>query len=370
MTAVLAIQPVFEYIFDRIFSGKASIGLAMTLHDILPHGTPAHELYGDFWFNSDPVPMRALHGRVVLLDFWDYTCSSCLRTLPYVKEWHRKYAESGLVVVGVHTPKFPFGRNPENVQKAIARSGIEYPVVMDNEYLIWTNYGCRSWPTKILVDKNGFVRCQSIGEGDYLEFERVIQTLLYDAGVSRELPLMMEPLRESDRAGSALYRATPELFTGYLRGSIGNVEGYSAESVVEYTDPQIYIDGRFYVDGKWLNDRNCLRFVDDEKDEGHIILSFRALDVNVVIKLEGEKPGEVTVTQDEQFLTKDNKGDDVRVAPDGKSCLVIDEPRMYNVVRNKEFGEHVLRLTTTSKGLALYSFMFVSGVIPELVSNN
>jgi hypothetical protein len=160
------------------------------------------------------------------------------------------------------------------------------------------------------------------------------------------------------------------LFTGYLRGSIGNIEGYRAESVVDYTDPKIYIDGRFYADGSWLNDRNSLRFSDEGKGEGHIILTYRACDVNAVIKPEGNNTCELTVVQDDHYLTAENKGDDVQLVEGSRSCLMVDEPRMYNLVRNREFGEHVLRLATSSNDLALYSFTFVSGVIPELISNN
>jgi hypothetical protein len=155
----------------------------MTIQEFQIRQMPAHELYGDFWFNSEPVPISALHGRVILLDFWDYADCSSLRALPYTKEWYRRYAAFGLVVVGVHTPKFPFGRNPGHVERAINRLSIEYPVVMDNESMIWSSYGNRLWPTKILVDKDGFVRCIVAGEGNYGAMEQAIHSLLYGAGV-------------------------------------------------------------------------------------------------------------------------------------------------------------------------------------------
>ncbi len=338
--------------------------------DIRPHTVKAHELYGDFWFNSEPVPISALRGRIILVFFWDYTCVHSLRTIPYIKEWNRKYEQYGLVVVGVHTPKFPFGRNPEEVRKAIARLGMTYPVVMDNESLIASRYGCRELPSIYLIDKHGYIRYQSTGEGNCSVVEHTIQTLLYDTGLDEELPLPMEPLREEDRSGAICYRVTPELYTGYVRGTLGNVEGYSPESIVGYKDPEIYIDGRFYVDGNWLNDRNSVRLIQVDGTDGHIMLSYHALEVNAVIKPEGEAGIRVFVTQDQQSLTSSNKGDDIRIDRDGMSFFVVDEPRMFSLVKNREYGEHVLKLSTNGNGFALYSLAFVSCIIPEMVSSN
>jgi len=340
----------------------------MTVTEIQPQTVRAHELFGDFWFNSEPMLVSAMRGRVILVEFWDYTCINCLHALPYIKEWSKKYEEYGLVVIGVHIPKFPFGKNPEVVQKAIERYGITYPVVTDNDGTIAARYGNRSWPTVHLIDKHGFIRYQNSGEGNYTTTERVLQTLLYDAGAEDDLPLLMEPLREEDRAGAICYRPTPELFAGYLKGSIGNVEGFSPESVVEYGDPEFYVEDRIYAVGNWLNDRNSLCHREDEP--GSIILNYHALEVNAVVKPEGERDSDVTVSHDDQYLTEENKGDDIQIDGEGRSFVVISEPRMYNLVKNPRYGEHVLKLTMQSEGFALYSFTFVSSVIPELISNN
>ncbi|MFN0157334.1 MAG: redoxin domain-containing protein [Bacteroidota bacterium] len=342
----------------------------MTAQDLRPHTIRAHELYGDFWFNSEPVPIAALRGRVIVIHFWDYTCAHSLRSIPYIKEWSKKYEQHGLVVVGVHTPKFPFGKNPEEVHKAVTRLGITYPVVMDNEAEIASKYGSRVWPSLYVIDKSGYVRFQNFGEGNSQAIEHAIQTLLYDAGVDEELPLLMEPLRDEDRTGAVCYRVTPELFTGYVRGTLGNVEGYSPESVVEYLDPMLYLDGRFYAGGNWMNDRNSLRLAPDGDKSGHIVLKYQALEVNAVIKPEGDSGFEVVVTQDDMPLSEASKGDDVTIGEDGRSYLTIRDAKMFSVVRNKEFGEHVLKLSAKSGGFALYSLTFVSCVIPELVSNN
>jgi thiol-disulfide isomerase/thioredoxin len=362
----LAIPALNVYIFSECCATEKG-DLPMTVTEIQPQTVRAHEVFGDLWFNSDPVIITALRGRVVLVEFWDFTCVSCLRTLPYVKEWHRKYQQYGLVVIGVHTPKFPFGKNPELVQKAIERNGIQYPVVMDNEGVIAARYELRAWPSMYLIDKHGFIRYQHTGEGNYTTTERVLQALLYDTLSGETLPMLMEPLREEDRAGAVLYRSTPELQAGYLRGSIGNVEGYSPESVVQYADPEFYLDDRIYVVGCWLNDRNSVRHQD--REPGSIILSYHATEVSAVLEPEGGE-AEIVLMQDDRYLSAENKGDDVRIAGDGRSIVTISEPRVYHLVKNPQYGEHVLRISTESEGLALYSFMFVSSVIPELVSNN
>ncbi len=340
----------------------------MTSTEIQPQTVRAYEVFGDFWFNSEPILISAHRGRVILVEFWDYTCINSRREISYIKEWNRKYEEYGLIVIGVHTPKFPFGKNPEVVQQAIQRLGITYPVVMDNEGSVASKYGSRSWPEIFLVDRHGFVRYQHSGEGNYTTTERVLQTLLYDAGADSDMPLLMEPLREEDRSGAICFRSTPELYAGYLRGSIGNVEGFSPESVVEYADPDLYMEDRIYAAGSWLNDRNSLRHGD--AGNGHIIVSYHALEVNAVMKPDGEKKLEVTVSQNDQFLNDENKGDDIRFDPGGRSFLIVSEPRLYSLVKNPRYGEHVLKLTTATEGFTIYSFNFVSSVIPELVSNN
>src|SRR5438093_1112387 len=124
--------------------------------DILPKQFRTPEIYGDYWFNSDPIPLGALRGYVILIDFWDYSNLGSLNALPYLQEWHRRYLDKCLVTIGVHTPEFPFARDPINVRRAIDRLGIRYPVVIDNDSIIWSAFRNSAWPTKYLIDKNGF----------------------------------------------------------------------------------------------------------------------------------------------------------------------------------------------------------------------
>ena len=134
------------------------------------------------WLNSEPLTMESLRGKVVLVDFWTYTCINCIRTLPYVTSWHQKYKDQGLVVVGVHTPEFPFERSTPNVEKALQRFGITYPVAQDNRYTTWEAYRNRYWPAAYLIDKQGRIVYSHFGEGRYQETEAEIQRLLAQPG--------------------------------------------------------------------------------------------------------------------------------------------------------------------------------------------
>lgn len=327
-------------------------------------------IYGDFWFNSEPIPLGALGGYVILIDFWDYSCHHCIQTLPYIIEWHRRYADKGLITIGVHTPQFPFTEDPMNVRSAVEKLGIKYPVVTDNNYFIWNAFRNQIWPTKYLVDKHGFIKYSHAGEGSYQNFEHSIQSLLNDAGYHGDFPFVMEPIRDIDRQGAVLYHATPDILAGWQRGTIGNVEGYSPESTVHYNDPGIYLNGRLYLSGNWLNDRNYLKLNDPEELGGYIVTCYESKEVNMVVKPEGEQQFQVFVQQDNAYLSRESFGDDIFMDEEGRSYFIVDHARLFNIIKNKDYGEHTLKLFTRSNGFALYSISFVSSVIPEMVSNN
>ena len=338
--------------------------------EILPLQFRSPEIYGDYWFNSDPVPISALRGYTILVEFWDYSNQASLHSLPYTKEWHKRYAELGLVVISVHTPEFPFGRDPINVRAAVDKLGIRHPVAMDNDYLVWGAFRNQSWPTKYLIDRNGFIRYLHSGEGSYQNFEHAIQSLLSEMGYHADLPLVMAPVREIDRPGALCYRATGEILTGWQRGSVGNVEGTPPESTIHYEDPGIYLPDRIYLGGNWFNDRNFVKYEGEGGIEGTAIISYQAKEVSAVIKPEGEKNFQVFVTQDGHSLTAENRGEDVLLDDQGRSFFLVSEAKLYSLVKDTEFGPHTLTLTTRSNGFALFGLSFVSDVIPEMVSRN
>jgi thiol-disulfide isomerase/thioredoxin len=338
--------------------------------ELQPKYIRAPQLYGKSWINSEPVLLKDHIGDVILIDFWDYTSIHCIRTFPYLQEWQHKYKEFGLVVVGVHTPQFEFGQSIDGVQKAMNHFNIPYPVMLDNDALMWNAYAVQSWPTRCLVDRDGYIRFIQHGEGDYMEFERAIQQLLIEAGYHGDLPALSPPLSDEDQVGVLCYRPTSELFFGYLRGALGNTEGYNPESTIEYADPGIYLPERFYATGKWMNERQCLRFDGKMGERGTILLPYQARDVNAVMGSKDGSSCEVQIFQNSRPLDKDSRGEDIINAPDGSTSFIVDIPRMYQIVRNKEFGSHLLKLNTSNSNLEIYTFSFTTCVIPELISTN
>ena len=174
---------------------------------------------GRLWLNSPPLSFRQLRGRAVLVDFWDYTCVNCIRTLPYVQAWHERYHDKGLTVIGVHTPEFTFAQYESNVERGIREFGLTYPIVVDSNREIWKAFANRYWPTKYLLDKDGYLRYGHFGEGGYVECEQAIQELLREIDPNAALPALMDPMREEDHAGAVCYRATGELYLGHCPGT-------------------------------------------------------------------------------------------------------------------------------------------------------
>jgi len=326
---------------------------------------------GQVWLNSPPLTMRGLRGRVVLVDFWDYTCVNCIRTLPYVVEWHRRYADKGLVVIGVHTPEFNFARTSDFVEAAIARLGIEHPVVLDSNYQVWHAFANRCWPAKYLIDKDGYVRFFHFGEGDYQATEQAIQTLLREVNPALKFPTPMEPIRDTDHPGAVCYPTTPELYLGHQRGRIGNPDGFQYPSegrVGHYTLPNRLDADAFYLSGPWQSGPESVRAESGpETEPAALLVYYTAKEVNLVMAPNGAPlthPGQAAQTvellHNGKPLNPEDAGEDVRYTPEGRSVLSVDLPRMYNLVRNRAFSQRLLQLLTRQAGLECFAFTFVS----------
>lgn len=316
------------------------------------------------WLQGGPLRMSDLRGRPVLIDFWDYTCVNCIRTLPYVKEWHRRYTEHGLTVVGVHAPEFSFAREGSNVLRFVRANDIQYPILLDNDYAVWQAYANRYWPAKYLVDREGFLRYVKYGEGGYDETEDAIQTLLREAFPQVLLPAKMAPVRAEDRPGAVCYRVTPELYLGYARGLIGNAAGITPDAPSTYTDPGMHMDGHAYLAGDWILSGEYLARPAGGSGASRVVVPYVAREVNLVAHPPAYG-GEATVNvlQDGAPLAPDDAGDDVQAG--AASVMRVDVPKMYSVVRNREIGRHELTLETQSDGVAFFAFTFTSCEVPE-----
>jgi thiol-disulfide isomerase/thioredoxin len=336
-------------------------------------------LAGETWLNGPPLTAADLHGRVVLVDFWDYSCVNCVRTLPYLKAWHERYAALGLTIVGVHAPEFRFAQDPGQLEAALAEFGLPYPILLDNRFDTWHRFANKAWPTKHLIDHRGYVRYRHQGEGRYRETEQAIQALLKQRNPDVTLPPPMPALRPEDAPGAVCYRATPELHAGYTAGlfggALGNPRGYELNAPVMYELPESAArrPGAFYVEGFWQAHAEFLRFAGQEG--GWVAVPYEGAGANAVLSPTGDEvalrlgllPDEerrVLVKQDNRWLTPANAGADIRYDEDNLSYVSVARPRLYELVRNDDFGHHELQLVVQASGIALYSFTFTSCVRP------
>jgi len=316
----------------------------------------APELEGGTWIQGGPIHLRESRKKaVVLIDFWDYTCINCIRTLPYVAGWHSRYARDGLVTVGVHAPEFSFAREGSHVKDAAARFGLEYPIVADSDYAIWRAYSNKYWPAKYLVDSRGRIRYCHFGEGGYAESERQIQNALRELNPALpEFPPPMEPVRESDRPGAVCYRVTPELYLGHARGNFGNPEGITRDEPHDYRDPGRHMESMAYLEGRWCVEQESARA---EAAGASLRLRYTAREVNLVMA-----PGASMVKVQVSLSGSERLGADLKTI-NGRAIINVDRPRMYNLVDNDNVNQGALELTALDAGLAVFAFTFTSCTI-------
>jgi thiol-disulfide isomerase/thioredoxin len=323
---------------------------------------------GRVWLNSPPLSFRQLRGRVVLVDFWDYTCVNCIRTLPYIQAWHERYLGKGLTVIGVHTPEFTFAHYESNVERGVREFGLTYPIVVDNDREIWKAFANRYWPTKYLLDKEGYLRYAHFGEGAYRECEEVIRELLLEVNSTLAFPPLMEPVRAEDRDGAACNPPSAELYLGHARGRIGNEGGFKEDSISDYTLPSDFKENHFYLGGRWAS---TAEYVEAAEDGSHrIVLQYEAAGVNLVMAAPRGGACDVIVLQDGKPLERSQKASDTRFrSVDGneQSYFSVQQARMYSVLKNADFGKHVLELQCPA-GLAAFAFTFTSCVDPARVA--
>ena len=332
-------------------------------------GFPAPEISGiRAWINSGPLTIKELRGKVVLVDFWTYTCVNCIRTFPYLKQWHAKYADDGLVIIGIHSPEFEFEKEYPNVLQATKDNGITWPVAQDNDFETWSNFSNRFWPAKYLIDKDGTVRYTYFGEGGYDETEKQIRTLLEDAGATL-LENPFEPPGEQrvdqtyieTRNGTV----TRELYAGFVLAQLGQYVRQdeffkNPGTVVELEAPEKLHSGIIYFDGAWVVGPESTRHGRETTGyEDLLSLVYSARSLNAVLTSESGQLYTVQVTLNGEFLTPENKGQDITIAANGESFLAVDEPRMYNVVEAPAYAkDNALTLSSNSVDFGIFAFTF------------
>ncbi len=341
-------------------------------------GLLAPDLAGiSYYINTEPFTLEELRGdNVVLIDFWTYTCVNCIRTLPFIKEWHEKYKDAGLVIVGVHAPEFEFEKLEENVKMAVDEWGIEYPVVLDNDHGTWDAFLNRSWPAKYLIDKDGVIRYTHFGEGKYIETEDEIRKVLAEldadvAGIEHsnieDADFHLDALAQDPLEG-----LTRELYAGVERnygalqygGSpyVLHEEYYHGLGrVVEYEDTEEEHYNQFiYLQGSWINELEHLRHARVTEDfEDYILVNFKAAEVNVVLTFgDSGEPYDVRVLVNDEPVKEEQAGLDVRWDDEGNSFITVDEPRMYRVIQLDDFEGHELKLSSNSDQFRVFAYTF------------
>ena len=318
------------------------------------------------WFNILAPPIW--RDRVTLVDFWTYSCINCLRTLPALRAWHATYAAAGLTILGVHTPEFPFEREPANVARALRELAIEYPVVLDNDRAIWSAFANRVWPHRYLIDNTGRIVHEHAGEGGEVATEHAIRAALGALPDNSPLPtpIFSEPIQGEtniaaslmdDTPGAVCIPGSPELFAGYYRGVSGNAGGFREDVSAEYTDAGGYREGFIHLQGRWRVDADAAHFVGPEP--GALHLAFRGTAPNVVLAPDG--PAAVSVAVSVSTLDKaDNAAGEIAE----RTQIAVNAPRLYHlsvVAGTGSLGGADLQLLTlvpAAPGLAVYSFTF------------
>ena len=306
------------------------------------------------WLNSPPLSADELRGKVVLVQFWTYTCVNWLRTLPYVRAWAGKYKDDGLVVLGVHTPEFDFEHDLDNVRRAARDLGVDYPIAVDNDYAIWSAFANHYWPALYFVDAQGRIRHHRFGEGEYAQSEMVLMRLLAAAGasdISQDLVAVDTSGVEAPADWDSL--RSPENYLGYERAdNFASPNGAVLATRHEYTAPARLRLNHWALAGAWTVQRQAAML---HEPDGRIVYRFHARDLNLVVaprargtsvrcrvRLDGEPPGAA------HGADVDDRGD----------CTVTD-PRLYQLIRQPgPVTERTFEITFLDPGVQAYAFTF------------
>lgn len=316
------------------------IGGMLTLEEKAKAFEPAPDISSaDGFINTDgePITISQFKGdKVVLVDFWTYSCINCQRTLPYLKEWDEKYRDQGLVIVGLHTPEFSFEHDIENVREAVDGFGIKYPVVLDNDYSTWRAFGNRYWPRKYLIDIDGFIVYNHIGEGGYEETEKAIQKALLERNARLGNETGGLPEVGGDLGVEEINVGSPEVYFGSMRNELlGNgTRGFDGEQT--FTEPSVVEKNVLYLVGSWFFESEYA----EGQNAGKVIFQYEAKNVYMVASSEARV--DVDVYKNGEFI----------------QTVDIKEEKLYTLVSGDSSETATLELRVKGAGLRAFTFTF------------
>jgi len=325
-----------------------------------PEGMPVEGVFPSLsgataWLNSPPLTPEALRGKVVVIDFWTYSCINCLRSLPYVKGWYEKYKDHGLVVIGVHSPEFAFERDLGNVQHAVGSLGVTYPVALDNNFAIWQAFKNRYWPAHFFIDATGRIRGHHFGEGSYDESERTIRGLLIEAGFTQLPAAGMSALSATGVQAAADEREmqSPETYVGYGRAEhFSSPSGFASDRLASYSAPPGLALNHWALQGDWAVDKEHATL---GSPGGSVLFRFYARDLHLVLGPPASgRPVRFRVQLDGAAPAADHGID-----TDAQGNGTIQEQRLYQLIRqSKDVHEHTFSIQFLDDGAQVYAFTF------------
>ena len=306
------------------------------------------------WLNSEPLSTEDLRGRVVLVDFWTYTCINWLRTLSYIRAWAETYEEHGLVVIGVHTPEFPFEQDADNVREAVKEMAVEYPVALDSDYAIWRAFDNSYWPAAYVADAEGQIRHHRFGEGGYEELERVIQRLLGEAGRSGVGDERVAGAADGFEAQADWENlGSPETYLGYEQAeNFASPGGVSPDEARDYASPDRLTLNHWSLAGDWTVERRAAVL---NHEGGRISFRFHARDVHLVMG----PPERGTSVPFRVLLDGDPPGTAHGLDVDEDGRGTVSQQRLYQLIRQHgPIGDRTFELTFLDPGVEAYAFTF------------
>jgi thiol-disulfide isomerase/thioredoxin len=339
LTKIEEIKPVSEQLKQLTGTNILTGDLGKPSSDLTAKIAAPEIIPGGVWLNSSPLSISELRGKVVLIDFWTYSCINCQRTFPYLKSWWQKYSDKGLVIIGVHSPEFEFEKDEKNLRMAISDFQLPYPIVQDNNFATWRAFNNNYWPAKYIIDKNGFIRYTHFGEGNYDEEEHEIQTLLLETGAKIGTGEIKNPTYQ-------IYAQTPETYLGYGRlANFASPESVLQDATANYSFPSNLTENNVAYEGQWILTKE---YANPQKG-AKLRLDFDAKEVFLVMR------SKTSISKLKVLLDGEQKSEGIDATT---GTINVNQDRLYKLINLSSQGRHTLELEFEDNNCEIFAFTF------------